>query len=124
MNKLGYILSGTAYFLLALTYVFRGRLQIGNTVFKIAHREMQLIVSILYFTLGYVYIVDGVYHQFEDVFVDEHSSKEEKEETEESKEEQKKKRMIKYLKLVGIYIVLTIIIHYYGKKLIAREEHH
>ncbi len=121
MNKLGYILSGTAYFLLALAYVFRGRIQIGNTIFKIAHREMQLIVSILYFTLGYVYIVDGVYHQFEDVFEDEHK---EKEEEKESEEEKKKKRMVKYLKLVGIYIVLAIIIHYYGKKLIAREEHH
>ena len=91
---------------------------------------MQLVVSILYFTLSYVYIVDGVYHQFEDVFENafenEHKidSEEVKEQKKEQKKEQPKNRTAKYLKIIGLYIVLVIIIHYYGKKMAAKEKDH
>lgn len=116
MNKLGYIISGIAYLLLALAYVFRGKIQVGNTVYKVAHREMQLVVSILYLTLGYVYIVDGVYDQFEDAF-------EEEKEEEKEKEQKKKEHTYKYLKIISLYVILAVIVYYYGKKMIATEEH-
>lgn len=57
MYKLGYILAGVAYvLLLSLAYVFRGAIRIGNFFYKIEHRHMQLIVSTLYISLGYIYI--------------------------------------------------------------------
>lgn len=110
MNKLGYILAGVAYVLLSLAYVFRGAIRIGNFVYKIEHRHMQLIVSALYMTLGYVYVVDGVYDQFEDAF----------EENKQEKKENKKKK-IKYIKLLAIYILLMLITIYIAKKYISME---
>lgn len=77
---------------------------------------MQLVVSILYLTLGYVYIVDGVYDQFEDAF-------EEEKEEEKEKEQKKKEHTYKYLKIISLYVILAVIVYYYGKKMIATEEH-
>jgi len=121
MNKLGYILAGFAYVLLSLAYVFRGVIHIGNFVYKVEHRHMQLIVSTLYMTLGYIYVVDGVYDKFDDAFENENENKKEKEH---NKNNIQKK--IKYIKLLVIYILLMLITIYIGKKYISMEKggHH
>jgi len=118
MNKLGYFFAGIAYVLLSLAYVFRGSIHIGNFVYKIEHRHMQLVVSVLYMTLGYIYVTDGVYHQFDDAFEDEKDEKD--------KKDKKKEKKIKYIKLLAIYILLMLITIYIGKKYVSMEkkDHH
>jgi cytochrome b len=120
MNKLGYIFAGLAYVLLSLAYVFRGAIRIGSFVYQIEHRHMQLLVSVLYMTLGYIYVVDGVYHQFEDAFEEDKD-----EDKDEDKEKEKHKRM-KYVKLLLGYILLVLLTIHIGKKYISMEKggHH
>lgn len=110
MNKLGYIFAGVAYVLLSLAYVFRGSIRLGKFVYQVEHRHMQLIVSVLYMTLGYIYIVDGVYHQFEEI--------------EEDNNKKEKQKRTKYIKLLLGYILLVLITIYIGKKYISMEKGH
>ena len=121
MNKLGYFFAGIAYVLLSLAYVFRGSIHIGNFIYKIEHRHMQLVVSVLYMTLGYIYVTDGVYHQFDDAFENKKVEKDEKVD-----KDKKKEKKVKYIKLLAIYILLMLITIYIGKKYVSMEkkDHH
>jgi len=124
MNKLGYVFAGIAYVLLSLAYIFRGSIHIGNFVYKIEHRHMQLVVSVLYMTLGYIYVTDGVYHQFDDAFENEKDEKDKKDKKDEKNK--KKEKKVKYIKLLAIYILLMLITIYIGKKYVSMEkkDHH
>lgn len=114
MNKLGYILSGLCYILLSFAYVFRGKIKIGNIEHKFEHRHMQLIVSILYMTLGYIYFADGVFDKFtfEDI-------NEEKINDEQIKQKKKEKRIIQTL---GLYIILIFLTVFIDKKYISKDK--
>jgi hypothetical protein len=116
MNKLGYILAGMTYILLSLAYVFRGSIRIGKFVYQIEHRHMQLVVSVLYMSLGYLYIVDGVYDQFEDAFEIEENINENK------NHKKSKEKKLKYIKLLIYYIFLVFITIYVGKRYISMEK--
>ena len=122
MNKLGYILSGLSYFLLSLAYIFRGNIKIGTTSYKITHRHMQLIVSILYMTVGYIYIVDGVYDKFEDFFENNNNNNNNNHKDKEDKE--KDKKTTKYMNILILYIILAIITFYIGKMIMDSEKDH
>ena len=126
MNKLSYILLGLAYVLLSFAYVFRGKIGFGNKSINLDHRQMQIIVSILYVSIGYVYFVDGVYHKFDDAFdtnIINHNNNDIDELTtdENNKEIKSIKKRNKYMRLLTIYIIIVVITYYIAKLYIKNE---
>lgn len=121
MNKLGYILIGLAYILLSFAYAFRGHIGFGKYTINLEYRHMQIIVSIMYITIGYVYFADGVYHKFEDFFENNvHNNEEEKVMSDEDK---KIKKRNKYIGLIALYIIVVIITYLIAKSHASNEHH-
>jgi uncharacterized membrane protein len=107
MNKLSYILIGLAYILLSFAYAFRGHIGFGKYTINLEYRHMQIIVSIMYITIGYVYFADGVYHKFDDAFKNENEN--------ENTEDKKIKKRNKYIGLIALYIIIVIITYIIAK---------
>ena len=129
MNKLSYILLGLAYILLSFAYVFRGKIGFGNKSINLDHRQMQIVVSILYVSIGYVYFADGVYHKFDDAFdthlINESHDNDTNELTmdENNKEIKSIKKRNKYMWLLAIYIIIVVITYYIAKLFVKNEKH-
>ena len=67
MNKLSYFIIFLCYLLLGLIYSNRKGVRIGNNYFNISKKNSIVLSSILYITLGYVYLADGVYDKFHNI---------------------------------------------------------
>jgi hypothetical protein len=83
-------------------------------------------------TLAYIYFADGVYHQFNFEEKSEEESEEESEKEKINREKINKKsgdkinkksgdKINKFIKLLGIYVIIVFLTIYIGKKYIIME---
>ena len=104
MNIFRYVLLGISYFLLSLAYILRGKFNIANIKIIITHRFMQLVVAIIYFSIGYIYIIDCVNNELTKYNIDENN---------------KVNKIVKYIIIIGIYLLVVFFLYKFGSKIIG-----
>ena len=67
MNKLSYFIIFLCYLLLALVYSNRKGIRINEKFYNITKKNNIIFTSIIYITIAYVYLMDGVYDKFHDI---------------------------------------------------------